>query len=575
MQVHIKKISPCLYSLYLLAIRMIMKKSLFVFVFILIYRCISAQSYTNPILSGFYPDPSICKKGDDYYIVTSSFAYFPGLPIFHSKDLVSWHQIGYAMDRKEQLDLTGAGVSRGLFAPTIRYYNNKFYIVCTLVDKGGNFIISADDAKGPWTNPVFIPEVNGIDPSIYVDDDGKAYIMYNSIPPDNKSLYNGHRTIRMYEFDLTNLKVTGSEKLLINGGVDISKNPVWIEAPHVLKKDGWYYLYCAEGGTGYNHSEVVFRSKSIEGPYIPYDKNPILTQRHLDKTRPNPVTTTGHADFIETNEGEWYAIFLGCRPYEEDHYNTGRETFMTPLKWIDGWPVINPDHAEVQSSYPFPKVNTNTTFTTRINEFASNQKFFDHFDDSVLNNRYTFLRTPVKKWYTIKNGMLDMELLPDSIQGKTNVAMVADRQNNMNGMVSTRMLFQTMQENEKAGLIVFQNENHYYYMCKSAKNGRPVVELYKGPGKNSIQAGPILLNSIPLKKKNSAILFKITVDEKGYSFYYAHKKDKWLLLRSSMDRRFLSTATAGGFVGCMYGMYATSNGKPSVNTVRYDWFEKE
>lgn len=496
------------------------------------------------------------------------------MPLFHSKDLVSWHQIGYAMNRMEQLDLRGAGVSRGLFAPTIRYYNNKFYILCTLIDKGGNFIITADDPKGPWSNPIYIPQVNGIDPSIFFDDDGKAYITYNSIPPDNKSLYNGHRTIRQYEFDLQEMKVKGEEKLLINGGVDITKKPVWIEAPHIFKKDGWYYMICAEGGTGYNHSEVVFRSKEVNGPYIPNDKNPILTQRHLDKNRKNPITTTGHADFIENGDGNWYAVFLGCRPYEGDHYNTGRETFMAPVQWKEGWPVINPDFEEVQYSYPRPKAS-NTTFSSGINEFAVNQKFFDHFDDTVLNTRYTFLRTPTMKWYTVKKSMLDMELLPDTINGKTNMAMVADRQHQMNGMITTRMMFQTLHENEKAGLIVFQNENHYYYMCKSAMNGVPVVQLYKGPGNEFSKSPPQLLNSIPLKKKNSAILFKITIDEKGYSFYYAHKKNKWLLLRSSMDRRFLSTSTAGGFVGCMIGMYATSSGIKTTNTARFDWFEKE
>lgn len=192
-------------------------------------------TYTNPILSGFYPDPSIIRVAEDYYLVTSSFAYFPGLPIFHSKDLVSWHQIGYAMDRKEQLDLTGAGVSRGLFAPAISYHDGLYYITCTLVDKGGNFIITAKDPKGPWSNPTYLPQVNGIDPSLYFEDD-QAYILYNSIPPDNVSLYNGHRTIRMYPLDKDSLKTKEQEIILINGGTDLSKQPVWIEAPHVLKK---------------------------------------------------------------------------------------------------------------------------------------------------------------------------------------------------------------------------------------------------------------------------------------------------------------------------------------------------
>ena len=316
---------------------------LLVFLLIAIGSAVHSQrTYTNPILAGFYPDPSICRAGDDYYIVNSSFAYFPGLPIFHSKDLVSWKQVGNAMDRPEQLPLIGAGVSRGLFAPAISYYKGKFYIVCTLIDRGGNFVITADNPAGPWSNPTYIREVNGIDPSLFFDEtNDKAYIIYNSEPPGRKSLWNGHRTIRMYEFDYNNKKVLGEEKLLINGGVDTAKHPVWIEAPHIYHINDWYYLMCAEGGTGYNHSEVIFRSKSPEGPFQPWDKNPILTQRHLSRSRKNPVTTAGHADLVQTKNGDWYAVYLACRPYEGDLYNIGRETYLNPVTWTDdGWPVI-------------------------------------------------------------------------------------------------------------------------------------------------------------------------------------------------------------------------------------------
>jgi xylan 1,4-beta-xylosidase len=319
-----------------------------------------SQSFTNPILAGFYPDPSICRAGNDYYIVNSSFAYYPGLPIFHSTDLVNWQQIGAALNRPEQLNLDSAGVSRGLFAPAITYHKGTFYIVCTLVDKGGNFVITSTNPKGPWSNLVWLPEVDGIDPSIFFDEDDKAYIVYNSIPPDNISLHGGHRTIRMNTFDAKKLKVTSDNKIIINGGTDMSKKPVWIEGPHLFKKDGWYYLMCAEGGTDYEHSEVVFKSKTIDGPFIPYDKNPILTQRHLDKNRKNPVTNTGHADLVETPGGKWWAVFLGCRPYENNTFNTGRETFMAPVEWKEGWPIINPNFAEVQYTYAIAaKINCN------------------------------------------------------------------------------------------------------------------------------------------------------------------------------------------------------------------------
>ncbi|MEO5583703.1 MAG: family 43 glycosylhydrolase, partial [Saprospiraceae bacterium] len=464
-----------------------MKKQLYFFILIWIhFQVSSAQSvYTNPILSGFYPDPSICRVGEDYYMVTSSFAYFPGLPVMHSKDLLSWHQLGYAMDRKEQLQLDGAGVSRGLFAASIRYHDSLgkgglFYITCTLVEKGGNFVITASDPKGPWSDPVYLPDIHGIDPSLFFDDD-RAYLVYNSIPPGDKSLYDGHRTIRMYELDIHTLKIKGDEKLLINGGTDLSKKPIWIEAPHILKKDDWYYLYCAEGGTEFNHSEVVFKSRSVTGPYVSYDKNPILTQRDLDPLRRDPITSTGHADFVNTEKGDWYAVFLGCRPYTGGHYNTGRETFMAPVKWIDGWPVINPDFKEIQYSYPAPVI-AGPVFTSKVNEFSTNQLYHDHFDGKELNNRYTFLRTPEKKFHEVRKGKLWIDLLPTSCAESKSISMVADRQNHLEGYVTCRMEFQTQAENEKAGLIVFQNEHHYYYMCKSADRTQPVVQLFKGPG---------------------------------------------------------------------------------------------
>lgn len=194
------------------------------------------DTFQNPILPGFYPDPSITRVGNDYYMIHSSFSFFPGVPIFHSKDLVNWTQIGNILDRPEQLDLDGLGASRGIFAPAISYHEGTFYMITTLIDNGGNFVVTATDPAGPWSNPTWLREVSGIDPSIFFDEDGKAYITYNSEAPDNKPLYDGHRTIRIIEFDYKNMKTVGSPKILVNGGVDLSKKPVWIEGPHIYKK---------------------------------------------------------------------------------------------------------------------------------------------------------------------------------------------------------------------------------------------------------------------------------------------------------------------------------------------------
>lgn len=525
------------------------------------------KTFTNPILSGFYPDPSICRVGNDYYLVNSSFAYFPGLPLFHSTDLVNWKQIGNAMDRKEQLDLTNAGVSRGLFAPAIAYHEGTFYIICTLIDKGGNFVITAKDPKGPWSNPVWLPQVDGIDPSLFFDDNGKAYIVYNSIPPDNQSLYSGHRTIRMVEFDYRAMKVISNNTIIVNGGTDITKKPVWIEAPHLLKKDGWYYLVCAEGGTGYNHSEVVFRSKEVSGPYIPYENNPILTQRHLDPQRPNPITTTGHADLVTTPDGRWYAVFLGCRPYEGNHYNTGRETFLAPVEWKNGWPHILEGKAEVQYQYPVPMPSV----TKKINNnFNGNFSFKDDFKSNTLNNRFVFLRNPDPDLYTIEKGSLVLSVKPATASGKESPALIGFRQANLKGYVATAVNFKPASANEKAGLLIFQNETHYYFLCSTVESGQPVVQLYRSTPDSSQQ----LIVSAVLAGQPRELGLKIEAGGDKYFFYYSSDKREWRpLLREGLDARFLSTQTAGGFVGCVFALYATSQGKESSNKAYFNWFE--
>ena len=197
------------------------------------------------------------------------------------------------------------------------------------MDAGGNFFVTAKDPKGPWSAPIWLKEIDGIDPSFFFDDNGKAYIVNNG-PPEGAPLYNGHRAIWIQEFDLAANKLIGPRKVIVNGGVDIAKKPIWIEGPHLYRIKGWYYLMCAEGGTEAGHSEVIFRSKSPWGPFEPGPNNPILTQRDLPKDRANPVTNAGHADLIEMKDGSWWAVFLASRPYSGFRYNTGRETFLLP-----------------------------------------------------------------------------------------------------------------------------------------------------------------------------------------------------------------------------------------------------
>jgi xylan 1,4-beta-xylosidase len=541
---------------------------------------VSAQNkakFCNPILAGFYPDPSICRVGSDYFLVCSSFSYFPGIPIFQSKDLVNWKQIGHVMDRLEQLNLDSLGVSRGIFAPAIRYNKGTFYVTCTLVDKGGNFVVTAKRPGGPWSNPVWIPQINGIDPSLFFDDNGKAYIIYNSIPPDDKPRYEGHRTLRMRRFDEKTMRASDKEQIIIDGGVDISKKPIWIEAPHIFKVHGVYYLIAAEGGTAGWHSEVVFKSANAEGPYTPYDKNPILTQRTLDPKREFPITSTGHADLVQMENGNWWAVFLGCRPYQpsdQGYYNTGRETFLAPVVWREGWPIIDPDNEKVQYRCPMPiKISVPKGATPH----GGNLTVRDDFGLRKLDFHWEFLRTPREQWYSLteRKGFVALKVRPGTCSEPVNPSFIGRRQQHLVGSASVSLEFSPAAEHEKAGLLVFQNEKHFYYICKSLENNVPVVQLYKSKPAPAPDVSMELLTSHELNAsaRNKGVYLKIEARGNVYSFSFAVEQSKWIVISDSVDATFLSTRVAGGFVGCMYALYATSLGYSSGSEAYFDWFE--
>ncbi|MDT3401995.1 glycoside hydrolase family 43 protein [Mucilaginibacter terrae] len=518
---------------------------------------------TNPILSGFYPDPSIVRVDKDYYLVNSTFAYFPGIPVFHSKDLKNWEQVGNVIDRPTQMTFMGDRVTRGLFAPAINYHKGTYYITCTQIDQKGNFIMTAKNPAGPWSDPTWLPQVRGIDPSLFFDQD-KAYVVYNGDAPDNKSLYSGHRTIRMYELDPTTLKVTGENQILVNGGVDITKKPVWIEGPHIMKVGNWYYLYAAEGGTSVNHSEVVFRSKTVNGPYVPYEKNPILTQRDLPADRKNPITSAGHAEFVTGPDGKTYAVFLAVRPYEGNYYNTGRETFLAPVAWKDEWPVINPDSKEIPYKFtlPYPEVKL-ANQKPQSGNFAYQTNFSKGIDASFL-----FLRTHEPGWLTTnKTGGLTMLLSKETCMGKGHPSFVGKRQQHIKCEATTTLKFNANSQNEKAGLLAFQDERHFYFACRSKDSaGHAVVQLYKSSA--TAEKMELMAEQV-LKQPNEDLKLRVTANGDTYGFDYAEGKQNWQVLKDQVDGKFLSTQVAGGFIGTLFALYGTSAGSESNNKTTF------
>lgn len=509
--------------------------------------------YRNPILQGFYPDPSLTRVGDDYYLVTSTFAWFPGIPIFHSRDLVSWTQIGNAIDRPDQLDFGRLGLSRAVFAPTIEYRGGTFYILNTCVDCGGNFLVTATDPAGPWSDPVWLPDLEGgIDPSLFFDSDGSAWILNNG-PPEGTPLYEGHRAIWIQRFDAEAKKTVDPRRLLVNGGVDLSTKPIWIEGPQLIRKDGFYYLIAAEGGTAEGHSQVVLRSRNVTGPYLPNPTNPILTQRDLPRDRPDPITSAGHADFVETAAGEWWASFLAVRPYSGDHYNTGRETFLLPVTWKDGWPRITHPGQAIPYVHPRPRLPRAQAPAVPINGVF---QLREEFGSPKLPPHWMMMRNPRERWFDLAAGALRLQARPIGLGDFGNPSLLARRQQHLDASASTAVRFRPRGDRDEAGLVALQNDEYWYFLSVGTESGRPFVTLRRRAGPAQPAEG-VVIASAPLPVRAGApVHLRIDARRDTYDFSYAVRDGRWRPLLRGADGKILSTKTAGGFVGAVFGLHA-------------------
>ncbi len=519
------------------------------------------SSFYNPVLPGWYSDPSICTNGEgDYFLVTSTFVYFPGVPLFHSRDLVNWRQVGNVLDREEQLaGMEGQGVSEGIFAPAISYnpHNKTYYMITTNVGNGC-FVVKTEDPFGSWSDPIRLPEVGGIDPSLFFDDDGRAYIVNNDDAPGGKPEYDGHRTIRIREYDTERDRTVAGEKILVNKGARPEDNPIWIEGPHMYKIGGKYFLMSAEGGTGEGHSEVIFRGDSPWGPFEPWEGNPILTQRQLAKHE-NAVTCAGHADLVQTAEGDWWAVFLACRPLDEGFENLGRETFLMPVRWTDdGFPYLTQGDELVPLTLEREGVSRDSVTT------FGNFSVLDDFDEEELGMEWMTLRSSAKDLYslTAQPGSLSLECAPVASTEKLTPALVCRRVQHHKFQCQTRMTFTPSQEGEAAGLLLFKDETHQYFMALSlAEDGSERLTLWK-----TGREGNTALAEARLETKSDtgdeAVGLRIVSHGETFDFYYStpagHEDTEWTLLAGGVDASYLSTALTGGFTGTVAGMYATS-----------------
>lgn len=524
---------------------------------------VSPGQFLNPVIAGFYPDPSAIRVGDDFYLVNSSFGYFPGLPVFHSTDLVSWVQIGNAIDRPGQIDYgQKEELTRGLFAASISHHDGTFYIVntCFYCDRG-NFLVTAKNPTGPWSDPVWLG-FTGIDPSLFFDDDGSAWMVNNDIPA-GKLRYDGHRAIWLQRYDIAAKKMVGPRTVLVDGGADPASNPEHVEGPHLFKRDGWYYLTAAEGGTGDMHAQMVWRSRRVEGPYAPFSGNPSLTQRDLDPNRPRPVTSTGHAQFVELKDGSWWAVFLATRPYPGDpyKYNLGRETFLLPVTWQNGWPVILPRGATVPMVLQRPALPRNP----QPRPTSGPIRWRERFTGASLPLQWMMIHPPKTAWFrTGANGLaITPSTAPLGEIGSRQPSYVAHRLQHHRATMSATLAPWNPAPGERAGLALIQNETHHYLAVVERDERGLAVSVYLRAGKDDPAAGK-RLKRVALASTDKPVSLRFELDAPRLDVAYSVDGGEWKPLASGLDASLLSVQTAGGFIGNTFGPYAYRPGDASI-----------
>jgi alpha-N-arabinofuranosidase len=503
------------------------------------------SNFRNPVLPGFHPDPSIVRVGDDFYAVTSTFSWFPGLPIFHSRDLVNWRLIGNAIDRPTQVDFSGLGTNRGLFAPAITHHDGKFWIVNTCIECGDNFVITAEDPAGPWSDPHWL-EFGGIDPSLYFEDDGTAWIVYNDTP-EGEPRYDGHRALWLQQFDAETMQVLPQRTLLVDGGVDPSTNPIWAEGPHIYKIDGWYYLLTAEGGTADQHSQVIYRSEKLQGPYRPGPFNPILTQRDLPRDRPERVEATGHADIVRLDDGSWWGVFLATRPFAGQSTLMGRETFLLPLKWADGWPRFLDQGAPVPMELAAPGLTPDKP----VDQTRWREDFTGPLSDDWIG-----IRTPQQLQQALVDvdaGELQLIAGKDAAGSLGKPTFVGRRLWHHNADYTTRVSFMPEGEGDFAGLLAFMDEHHF--LTFGVEQGRVVARLRTDAAQS--EQGEIV-TSTPVSATDGV---ELRISMRGGEvtvFWRTAGQQRWQQVGDPINVEPLASVHAGLFTGLVVGPYAFS-----------------
>lgn len=482
-------------------------------------------NYENPIIPGFYPDPSICRAGEDYYLVNSSFEFFPGVPLWHSRDLFNWEQKGYVLNRKSQLPLKNSGTSGGIYAPTIRYHNGRFYMITTNVTDGGNFFVWTDDINGDWSDPVYIDQ-GGIDPSVFFDDDGRVY--YQGTHRDELD----RNCVGQFEFDIETGKRLSETKVLWHGTG--GKCP---EGPHMYKLFGYYYLLLAEGGTEYGHMVTIGRSKSVWGPFESCPHNPILTHRNHSK-RTAFIQALGHADITTDTDGRWWMVFHGIRPALGQLHHIGRETMIAPFTWDEnGWPVVNEGG-----------IITEKMSVPGDGNFSVRKCWKDDFSSATLHPRWSFLRDFNESSYILGGDGITLKGTDETFDGTASPTFLGVRQQQIKSVFETALSISS--GDGYAGITIFHtNEHHYELLVRKTSEGffaklrRRIVDM------------EMISDEVFFKNKEKLVL-QIVADDRKYTFLAGGDASSLTEIGSGCVQLMATECTPCTFTGCFAGIFA-------------------
>lgn len=533
----------------------------------------------NPILRGFHPDPSIIRVDEDYYIATSTFEWWPGVRLHHSRDLVHWELIEYPLDRVSQLDLRGVGASQGIWAPCLTYDNGTFFLLYTVVSTfycnmhdTNNYLVTAKNIHGPWSEPVALNNF-GFDPSLFHDDDGKKYMV--SMVTDHRVPQKYSGRLLLQEFDFAARKLVGPMKDIYVA------DKIYLEGPHIFKRNGWYYLFCADTGTAEHHGQTILRSRDIWGEYTMYQADymyreseneaySILTSRHQPEIL---LQKSGHCDLVETPDEEWYMVHLCGRVLKykdsakrqdgERRYPLGRETSIQKVIWTDDdWLMLKYGGTIPHDEVAMPNVPEYPMTPTLVK---------DNFDDETLNLEYQSLRIPMDETYiSLKERPGYLRIYGHSgLSSKLSQALIARRWTEFHFTAAAKVAFNPEVYKQLAGLIFMYDTDNYLYLHISHDEdlGKciSIIRSVNGTWDYPVEFRPV--------EDGKEVILQGEVDDDRLQFYYSYDNGVMNRIGPEMDCSFLSDEACheGWFTGAMVGL-CCQDMTGSKKYADFDWF---